>query len=109
VTVIGEAVVETRVQVAPASMLYSYPKSVDPPFEPAVKATDNVALPGVTAVTVGIPGVVKGTALTDADEPLPALFVARSSIAYVEPLFKVVSTIGEDIELVHAPPLTRYE
>ena len=76
----GETVPVGRVQLVPPSTLYSYPRIAEPPFDPAVKASESVAFPGVTLLMVGVPGVVNGVEVTVAELPLPAVFVARRSI-----------------------------
>ena len=88
-----------------------------PPFDPgAMNDTDNVVSPGVTFVSAGGSGVVRGVAWTLADAaPGPAVVTARNLTEYVVPLVKPVRTSGEaadaGLRAIHRPsPLevTRY-
>lgn len=77
-TVMDVDVDPVEVQVVPSSVEYSYAVREAPPLSPAVTATSNDALPGVTESMVGAEGVVAGVAeVAVLLVPLPCVFTAR--------------------------------
>lgn len=80
---------------------------VAPPFEAGgLNAIEACPLPGVTEVTVGVPGTVAGAIEFDGDDagPVPAALVAVTENVYAVPFDRPVTTIGEDVPVAVRPP-----
>ena len=83
--------------------------TVEPFVVPAVNATTTCALPAVTELMVGAPGVVYGVALDTVDAvPDPPVFTARNAMPYVVPFVRLEIVKGEVVDaglsVVHVEP-----
>ena len=109
---IGDVLPDAVCHDEPPFVEYWYDVIEEPPFAPAVNATESDPLPGVMTPRVGAEGTVRGV-VVDADVanvPVPAAFTAATWTRYAVPLVRpeitsVVDSDAPSLNVVHEVPL----